>query len=130
MTFGDWEIFKSAIITLRENAMLGDVLSHRSDAMTETSVLINVTSPEKDRQGSNLVGPATKTEAPEYRKTLKPNVLEKQITMEDQMITGALELLNDDAKEDARKGEEAVSNTTLSPVNSEPGSCFSNLHPS
>jgi len=39
--------------------------------------------------------------------------------MEDQMICGALELLNDEAKEDARKGEE--SSSTLSPINSEPG---------
>lgn len=35
------------------------------------------------------------------------------------MICGALELLNDDARDDARKGEESTS--TLSPINSENG---------
>lgn len=39
--------------------------------------------------------------------------------MEEQMICGALELLNDAAKEDAQKGED--SSDTLSPINSEPG---------
>jgi hypothetical protein len=42
--------------------------------------------------------------------------------MEDQMICGALELLNDEAKEDALKGED--SSSTLSPINSEPGEFF------
>ena len=42
--------------------------------------------------------------------------------MEDQMISGALELLNDEAKFDSRKGEESLSNSTLSPIHSEPGS--------
>lgn len=41
--------------------------------------------------------------------------------MEDQMICGALELLNEEAKEDARKGEDSPE---LSPINSEPGKCF------
>lgn len=36
------------------------------------------------------------------------------------MICGALELLNEEAKEDALKGEES-SASTLSPINSEPG---------
>lgn len=40
--------------------------------------------------------------------------------MEEQMICGALELLNEEAKEDALKGEESPT-STLSPINSEPG---------
>jgi hypothetical protein len=39
--------------------------------------------------------------------------------MEEQLICGALELLNDDARDDARKGDE--SSGTLSPINSEAG---------
>jgi hypothetical protein len=43
----------------------------------------------------------------------------EQVTMEEQMMMGCLELLNDEAKEDAQKGED--SSSTLSPINSEPG---------
>jgi len=42
--------------------------------------------------------------------------------MEDQLICGALELLNDEARDDALKGDASLSPTsTLSPINSEPG---------
>lgn len=44
----------------------------------------------------------------------------KKVTMEEQMICGALELLNEEAKEDALKGEESPT-STLSPINSEAG---------
>lgn len=48
------------------------------------------------------------------------NMFDLKVTMEEQMICGALELLNEEAKEDALKGEES-SASTLSPINSESG---------
>ncbi|XP_052757357.1 kinase D-interacting substrate of 220 kDa B isoform X4 [Galleria mellonella] len=94
LPFGDWELFKLLIINLREievnmptNAPTVTVIS---DKTTESEAdNIKPTRPSLDHQRS------------------RPSNVEKQVTLEEQMICGALQTLNEEAMEDVLQSEPA-----------------------
>ncbi|RZF42902.1 hypothetical protein LSTR_LSTR003618 [Laodelphax striatellus] len=116
MTFGDWEIFKSVIASLREH-------EHSSVTQTEetkkTRFLQRNNSQSEKRVNSlktqNMgIAQADKNE----RVVAKQSVMEKQVTLEEQMICGALQTLNEEACEDVL--EESSSSVDVGEVGGPP----------
>ncbi|XP_059057143.1 kinase D-interacting substrate of 220 kDa B [Achroia grisella] len=92
LPFGDWELFKLLIINLREleanmptNAPTVTVIPDKAgDSETDS---IKTTRPTLEHQRS------------------RPSNVEKQVTLEEQMICGALQTLNEEAMEDVLQSE-------------------------
>ncbi|KAL6261471.1 hypothetical protein P5V15_006561 [Pogonomyrmex californicus] len=104
MTFGDWELFRMVIVSLREIE-----LSSFSYEEGPRSVRFTVTSERKDHTPNNSMRvPAhvekekgtSRTDGPTRRDQNKQSIMEKQVTLEEQMICGALQTLNEEACED------------------------------
>ncbi|XP_045472917.1 kinase D-interacting substrate of 220 kDa B isoform X2 [Harmonia axyridis] len=94
MSFGDWEMFKATVMSLREQEF--HLLMRQEE--------LKLGRPNRERKGSitktNNTGdkePKNSMEGPPQR---KQSVMEKQVTLEDQMICGALQTLNEEACED------------------------------
>ncbi|XP_045785394.1 kinase D-interacting substrate of 220 kDa B isoform X2 [Maniola jurtina] len=91
LPFGDWELFKMLILNLRE---LESGMPINAPAVTVLT--------EKSSE--------TETESIKPRPTLehqrsRPSNVEKQVTLEEQMICGALQTLNEEAMEDVLQSE-------------------------
>ncbi|CAH2073756.1 unnamed protein product, partial [Iphiclides podalirius] len=91
LPFGDWELFKMLIMNLRE-------LEANLPLNTPAVAVI----PEKSTE--------TETDAVKPRSVLehqrsRPTNVEKQVTLEEQMICGALQTLNEEALEDVLQSE-------------------------
>lgn len=141
MTFGDWEIFKVAILSLREQEY------QRSQPVASTAEdlplpfsrdrghSISTTAPgdytdskskEKASDGTEKLEKGS-TSSHSQATTRRPNSsLEKQVTMEESLIVGALETLSEEAMEDTL--DESVAphagfhhSQVLSPILSDPG---------
>ncbi|CAH1134842.1 unnamed protein product [Ceutorhynchus assimilis] len=95
MSFGDWEMFKVTIIQLREYEITS-ILNQDDSALNvrkpERKGSIKTTSSGMDKTDSKM-----QTEVPRER---KQSIIEKQVTLEEQMICGALQTLNEEACED------------------------------
>ncbi|XP_025602086.2 kinase D-interacting substrate of 220 kDa B isoform X3 [Athalia rosae] len=110
MAFGDWELFRMVIVSLRE-AELSLFIAHEegprsvrftvgSDQITRKEPVVQSGSSrpivvDKDKTTSRTDGPAR-------RDPNKQSIMEKQfqVTLEEQMICGALQTLNEEACED------------------------------
>lgn len=143
MAFGDWELFRVAILALRDKE-LHDV-SHEASmpppiqkrhsltpAAASTSKLHRSDSVKGDEKLSSEASRSDERR-PSHRQRASSgsSVLEKQVTMEESLIVGALETLNEEAFEDAseeKKIQEKVdggpnflhSSNPLSPILSDP----------
>nr|XP_022916026.1 kinase D-interacting substrate of 220 kDa isoform X5 [Onthophagus taurus] len=108
MNFGDWEMFKVLIVSLREHEMTSvlvqDEMRNSRYPSKPTATLI-----PKERRGSGSGGFKQTTNETDSSKVQgdsgnrnKQSVIEKQyqVTLEDQMICGALQTLNEEACED------------------------------
>ncbi|XP_066998257.1 kinase D-interacting substrate of 220 kDa B [Anabrus simplex] len=100
MSFGDWELFRMIITSLREYELL-------SLSQQEKNVRFSVPATIQDRKGINAKSSSQlekekPTSRPETRSTSKQTIIEKQyqVTLEEQMICGALQTLNEEACED------------------------------
>ncbi|XP_022244042.1 kinase D-interacting substrate of 220 kDa-like [Limulus polyphemus] len=151
MSFGDWELFRQLVLALRENeyssdldrGFIGDTFSHsRGQSERRSSPPVLRHSPVGDEPSIQTKTTDTKTESSHVtekedsrsvpRSRSSSSALEKQVTMEETMIFGALETLNEEAQEDTlqekyQSGEhrDSVSVTThspnpLSPIMSDP----------
>ncbi|KAK9889799.1 hypothetical protein WA026_007172 [Henosepilachna vigintioctopunctata] len=93
MSFGDWELFKACMLSLRaqeytlsmkqEEYKYGRTAKERKASMNKSS-------------GTTDKDPKIPMEGPQR----KQSIIEKQVTLEDQMICGALQTLNEEACED------------------------------
>ncbi|XP_018394084.1 PREDICTED: kinase D-interacting substrate of 220 kDa [Cyphomyrmex costatus] len=107
MTFGDWELFRMVIVSLREMELssftyeegrsvrftVGSEQVLRKDhALPNNSIRVS-THVEKEKGTS-------RTDGSTRRDQNKQSIMEKQVTLEEQMICGALQTLNEEACED------------------------------
>ncbi|XP_076638415.1 ankyrin repeat-rich membrane spanning isoform X1 [Colletes latitarsis] len=109
MAFGDWELFRMVIVSLRE-------LELSSFSMHEEGprcVRFTVGSEQIQRKDHTLPNNSirvpvhvekekgtSRTDGPPRREQTKQSIMEKQVTLEEQMICGALQTLNEEACED------------------------------
>ncbi|XP_072943714.1 uncharacterized protein Arms isoform X2 [Epargyreus clarus] len=91
LPFGDWELFKMLIINLRE---LEATMPINAPAVT----VISEKSTEAD---TDSIKPRS---AIDHQRS-RPTIVEKQVTLEEQMICGALQTLNEEALEDVLQSE-------------------------
>ncbi|XP_044007245.1 kinase D-interacting substrate of 220 kDa B isoform X2 [Aphidius gifuensis] len=117
MAFGDWELFRMVIITMREQEKTININNEenaRSVRFTvgpdqiswkdqrghhQDQVQLNVqrSSSHNDKEKSST----SRTDGPPPRRdATKHSIMEKQVTLEEQMICGALQTLNEEALED------------------------------
>uniref|UniRef100_T1J258 Uncharacterized protein n=1 Tax=Strigamia maritima TaxID=126957 RepID=T1J258_STRMM len=153
MSFGDWELFRLTILSLRDSEMnlmeLGEgdmqnknVHFSKPTAKKEITQVIPtqttnnfIKSPREPPQNSKNppktpAEPTTEKVSRERSSSIKrtgqQNTLEKQVTLEEQMIMGALQTLSEDAQEDALESMTMQDTTahpsgsTLSPILSDP----------
>ncbi|KRT81831.1 hypothetical protein AMK59_5196 [Oryctes borbonicus] len=108
MNFGDWEMFRVMIVSLREHEMTSVIRQDESKNTVRFTVnKSTVAVPSKERRGS-LKNTSTTSETDGGKMQSdssnlnrnKQSVIEKQVTLEDQMICGALQTLNEEACED------------------------------
>ncbi|XP_077502439.1 ankyrin repeat-rich membrane spanning [Amblyomma americanum] len=138
MTFGDWEIFKMAILSLREqeyqraqpSAAPEDVPPVPFSRDRTHSVSATVPGDHTDSKAKDKTNDGSeKSDKSSHSQTTgrRPNSsLEKQVTMEESLIVGALETLSEEAMEDTL--DESVAphagfhhSQVLSPILSDPG---------
>ncbi|XP_017763227.1 PREDICTED: kinase D-interacting substrate of 220 kDa isoform X5 [Eufriesea mexicana] len=109
MAFGDWELFRMVIVSLREL----EVSSFSTHEEGSRSVRFTVGSEQIQRkdhalQSTSIRVPThvekekgtSRTDGPSRRDQTKQSIMEKQVTLEEQMICGALQTLNEEACED------------------------------
>ncbi|KAK6637747.1 hypothetical protein RUM44_008169 [Polyplax serrata] len=93
MNFGDWEMFKVMIISLREHELS---CVSQAEEIGAKNVRFHILK-DKKQQSSEKVRDQEKESR---RLSSKPSAMESQVTLEDQMICGALQTLNEEACED------------------------------
>ncbi|KAJ8969884.1 hypothetical protein NQ317_011176 [Molorchus minor] len=110
MSFGDWEMFKVALISLREHEI--------TCVLRQDEIKPVRTAKHMERRGSISKGSNTsdkdagKTQVDGSQR--KHSNIEKQVTLEDQMICGALQTLNEEACEDVlEETEEAMADVDV-----------------
>ncbi|XP_063923502.1 kinase D-interacting substrate of 220 kDa B isoform X3 [Zophobas morio] len=105
MSFGDWEMFKVMLISLREHEV--------SAVFRQEETPIRAPKPERKTSTSKSAPPEKETKELNQR---KQSVMEKQVTLEEQMICGALQTLNEEACEDVlEETEEKETKITIEP---------------
>ncbi|XP_050438171.1 kinase D-interacting substrate of 220 kDa B isoform X2 [Adelges cooleyi] len=107
MNFGDWELFRIVLMALREKEYFinNDItyntsFKHARSNSSKSQIL--------DRRGSAHNNSCTQATAMNEKdsKTAKVSSVEKQVTLEEQMICGALQTLNEEACEDVLEESE------------------------
>ncbi|XP_012282604.1 kinase D-interacting substrate of 220 kDa isoform X3 [Orussus abietinus] len=109
MSFGDWEMFRMVIVSLREM----ELTSFNTHEEGPRSVRFTVGSEQiirKEHASTNNANrtsthvekekSTSRTDGPSRRDQTKQSIMEKQVTLEEQMICGALQTLNEEACED------------------------------
>ncbi|XP_052737479.1 kinase D-interacting substrate of 220 kDa B isoform X3 [Bicyclus anynana] len=94
LPFGDWELFKMLVLNLRE---LESGMPMNPPAVTVLTEKSNETETDSIKPRSTL----------EHQRS-RPSNVEKQVTLEEQMICGALQTLNEEAMEDVLQSEPAA----------------------
>nr|XP_018906405.1 PREDICTED: kinase D-interacting substrate of 220 kDa-like isoform X3 [Bemisia tabaci] len=109
MNFGDWELFKITIVSLRAQEM---TLVSQQDELPGRNVRFNnnpsnrsqQTQPERRASNPNCKpnngSSGSSNPTSQSDRANKQSVMEKQVTLEEQMICGALQTLNEEACED------------------------------
>ncbi|XP_076752387.1 ankyrin repeat-rich membrane spanning isoform X2 [Xylocopa sonorina] len=127
MAFGDWELFRMVIVSLRELELSSfntheegprsvrftvglEQIQRKDHTLQSTSIRVP-THVEKEKGTS-------RTDGPPRRDQTKQSIMEKQVTLEEQMICGALQTLNEEACEDVLD----VPSSAVVPSDSLPGS--------
>ncbi|XP_047348706.1 kinase D-interacting substrate of 220 kDa isoform X3 [Vespa velutina] len=109
MAFGDWELFRMIIVSLREFEVSSiGTQDETSRSVRFTVGLEPITRKEHTLQTNSVRVPVhnekekgiSRTDAPPRRDQAKQSIMEKQVTLEEQMICGALQTLNEEACED------------------------------
>ncbi|XP_069672913.1 kinase D-interacting substrate of 220 kDa B isoform X3 [Periplaneta americana] len=126
MNFGDWELFRMLIVSLREQEL--SIITHQEELNSKNvrfavpSHLVGPQAPERKGMNPKASGQHEKEKSSrnDARSANKQTVMEKQVTLEEQMICGALQTLNEEACEDVmEETEEEVEvpykATTLAP---------------
>ncbi|XP_033219182.1 kinase D-interacting substrate of 220 kDa isoform X2 [Belonocnema kinseyi] len=125
MSFGDWELFRMVVVSLREQE-LSSFTTHEEGPR---SVRFSVGSEQINRKDHTAVNPprvtpiiekekiTSRTDGPSRRDQGKQSIMEKQVTLEEQMICGALQTLNEEACEDVLD----VPSPNPAPTDSHPG---------
>ncbi|XP_073943884.1 ankyrin repeat-rich membrane spanning isoform X4 [Choristoneura fumiferana] len=90
LPFGDWELFKMLIINLRELEANMPMSAPAVTVIAENTVEIE---------------PESVKPRPIETQRSRPSNVEKQVTLEEQMICGALQTLNEEAMEDVLQSE-------------------------
>nr|XP_045615687.1 kinase D-interacting substrate of 220 kDa B-like isoform X5 [Procambarus clarkii] len=132
MNFGDWELFRMLVLTLRDREVDEDFNSknvrfadphlqqHGSqgvdvqDDSGEPSSLTSSLEGSLMRRGSSRASSSYSSNKDReeshcsVRKMTKQNLLAKQVTMEEQLIFGALQTLNEEACEDVLEEQEKI----------------------
>lgn len=148
MNFGDWELFRVLVLGLREreadeefiakNVRFADTHIQRNNSQdlednAAPSSLLSSSSGEGSlmRRGSSRASSTMSSNKDRedlhgsVRKVTKQNLLAKQVTMEEQMIFGALQTLNEEACEDVLEEQEkadlAPTASHLSTITSDSG---------
>ncbi|XP_075168751.1 ankyrin repeat-rich membrane spanning isoform X3 [Haematobia irritans] len=100
LSFGHWELFRLLITTMRD---CEKVQRKFKPTPSITEIPTNTVTVSKDTHDSHsmVVVPSQ----PHSRKNSTTSHLEKQVTLEEQMICGALQTLNEDAFEDVASSE-------------------------
>ncbi|XP_052119643.1 kinase D-interacting substrate of 220 kDa B isoform X5 [Frankliniella occidentalis] len=105
MSFGDWELFRMLAVALRERELttfsqVDETNPNKNVRFTVPS--IQATAPPQERERERR--PSASKMAPSDKDGMalrsKPSIMEKQVTLEEQMICGALQTLNEEACED------------------------------
>ncbi|XP_034949569.1 kinase D-interacting substrate of 220 kDa B isoform X2 [Chelonus insularis] len=127
MTFGDWEIFRIVIVSLREQER--SVFSVCEEGPRSVRFTVrpepNNRKETRESQSSSQIysthgdkeKPTSRTDGSSRRDPTKHSIMEKQVTLEEQMICGALQTLNEEACEDVLD----VPSPTVVPPDSLPG---------
>uniref|UniRef100_A0A2A4JWT6 Uncharacterized protein n=1 Tax=Heliothis virescens TaxID=7102 RepID=A0A2A4JWT6_HELVI len=92
LPFGDWELFKLLIVNLRELEANMPSTVPAVAVMSEKSAEVEIDSTAKPRHTLET-------------QRSRPSNVEKQVTLEEQMICGALQTLNEEALEDVLQSE-------------------------
>ncbi|PSN34444.1 hypothetical protein C0J52_21643 [Blattella germanica] len=112
MNFGDWELFRMLVVSLREQELTS--FSHQEEMNPKNvrfAVPTNVAaSQSQDRKGMSSKSSGQlekeKSNRGDTRSANKQTIMEKQVTLEEQMICGALQTLNEEACEDVMEETE------------------------
>ncbi|KAJ8722652.1 hypothetical protein PYW07_003832 [Mythimna separata] len=96
LPFGDWELFKLLIVNLRE-------LEANMPSTVPAVAVMSEKSTDSDEKDAREAKPRHTLETQRSR----PSNVEKQVTLEEQMICGALQTLNEEALEDVLQSEPA-----------------------
>ncbi|XP_066585222.1 kinase D-interacting substrate of 220 kDa isoform X2 [Prorops nasuta] len=125
MAFGDWELFRMVIVSLRE--IEASIFTTNEEGLK--SVRFTVGSEhvrkEHDQQSTaphiptNLEKEKSRTDNLTRRDQTKQSIMEKQVTLEEQMICGALQTLNEEACEDVFDMPSAVTMVTNDSISGE-----------
>ncbi|XP_061940332.1 kinase D-interacting substrate of 220 kDa isoform X3 [Apis cerana] len=109
MAFGDWELFRMVIVSLRE-LEISSFSTHEEGPRSVRFTVGTEQIPRKDHtlQNTSIRVPThvekdkttSRTDGPPRRDQTKQSIMEKQVTLEEQMICGALQTLNEEACED------------------------------
>uniref|UniRef100_A0A0K2UQ48 Uncharacterized protein n=1 Tax=Lepeophtheirus salmonis TaxID=72036 RepID=A0A0K2UQ48_LEPSM len=94
MNFGDWEIFKNVVLALRNHEKKNKIVKFSLEDSTDHVQLL------KNRQEPPITPIPT-----QQKKVHHQDKFEKQVTLEDAMISGLLSTLNEDAQEDVLSEE-------------------------
>ncbi|CAN8024670.1 unnamed protein product [Ixodes persulcatus] len=141
MTFGDWEIFKMAILSLREQEFQRTQPSSCIDDLPPVpfsrervhSVSASISGDTESKPKEKVADPGERAQekgimsSHSQNSSRRPNTsLEKQVTMEESLIVGALETLSEEAMEDTLDESMAPHvgfhhSQVLSPILSDPG---------
>ncbi|XP_050303117.1 kinase D-interacting substrate of 220 kDa B isoform X3 [Anthonomus grandis grandis] len=97
MSFGDWEMFKVKLIQLREYEIAS---IFRQDEEPATFSATRKPERKSSVKSSNNGFDKTDSSKLQPERERKQSVIEKQVTLEEQMICGALQTLNEEACED------------------------------
>ncbi|KAK3930848.1 Kinase D-interacting substrate of 220 kDa [Frankliniella fusca] len=131
MSFGDWELFRMLAVALRERELttfsqVDETNPNKNVRFTVPS--IQATSPqERERERRPSASKMTPSDKDGMALRSKPSIMEKQVTLEEQMICGALQTLNEEACEDVldesietKRRLSVVSNAPQDPGESQP----------
>ncbi|XP_043467712.1 kinase D-interacting substrate of 220 kDa isoform X5 [Leptopilina heterotoma] len=123
MSFGDWELFRMVVISLREQELSSFLIqdegprSVRFTVGSEQIVRKEHTGTSLPRVTPHIEKEKSRTDGPPRRDSMKQSIMEKQVTLEEQMICGALQTLNEEACEDVFD----VPSPAAAPLDSLPG---------
>ncbi|KMQ97513.1 kinase d-interacting substrate [Lasius niger] len=108
MTFGDWELFRMVIVSLREMELSSFTYEEGPRSVRFTVGSEQILRKDHALQNNSIRMPAhvekekgaSRTDGSVRRDQNKQSIMEKQVTLEEQMICGALQTLNEEACED------------------------------